>query len=176
MEDQKFLGELFDRKLMTVITRFMENTNSNLYLREVAKQCSVSPASTYRILKRLTELKIIKVNQINRFKFYQLDDNERVKQLSALVSRDPLDRFVSRAKALPGVKAIMLYGSKKETGANVMIIGDNIGESDLQPVIKEIKSGFNFDIGFLAFSVEQFEQMSSMGMYSQPKKVLWKSI
>ncbi|MBW2988554.1 hypothetical protein KY318_03510, partial [Candidatus Woesearchaeota archaeon] len=142
----------------------------------VSSKCGVSPATTYRILNRLSQLNILRVNKINRFKFYQLEDNERTRLLENLISKDPLQRFVSLASKVAGVKVLILYGIKRDTGANILVIGSDIDTSKIDEAVAIVRKDLNFTIKYLCFTVEQFEQMAAMGMYSQPKKILWKNI
>ncbi len=175
MEDSKFLGELFDKKLMAIISLFLENKSTQFYLREVASKCQVSPTTTYRIINRLVQLGILNVNTINRFKFYQLSDNERVKLLENLTSKDPIERFVSLIKDISGIKTMLLYGDRQPEYANIIIIGE-ANRDEVHRAAERVKSEFGFSVRHLSFSLEQFDQMSAMGLYPQRKKVLWKSI
>ncbi len=175
MDNSKFLGALFDQKMLSILTHFLENKNSNLYLREISVITKVPVATTFRILKKLTDLEIIKLNQINRFKFYQLNDNERVAQLSALISKNPVDRFVSKIKGVEGVESVLLY-AEKTTSANLLIIGTKLDSEKIEVAIKDVKIEFNFMVRYATSTAKRFEQQLSMGMISQPKKVLWKSI
>lgn len=176
MEESDFLGELFDRKLVSIISLFLENKNSDFYLREIAHKCGVSPATTHRLLKKLCDLRVLKLRQINRFKFYRLESNERVELLERIISKDPLQRFVAIASKLPGLHSILLYGDRKPDSANVLLIGNGIQERDAEAIASSIRQEFGFNVKHLSFGVEQFEQMVAMGLYAQGKKVLWKTI
>ena len=176
MEDSAFLEDLFDPKLMAILKLFFQNKNSSFYLREISKQAKVPEATTFRILKKLTTLEVVDLKLVNKFKFYQLAENDRVKLLGNLISKDPVAMYVESIKALEGIKAVMLYGAQKPHEANVIVIGDQVDKQELSHASERIQSQMQFKVNHLYFSSQQFEQMSSMGLYNRPKKILWKTI
>ncbi len=182
MNENEFLRELFDKKLIKILEQFIQNKNKEFYLRELSQLSKVSPASTYRIVKKLSKLGIIDKIKIKRFKFYKLARNQRTELLEELFKADPLQEFIERVKSsinkVKGneIRKIILYGEKAENKADLLIIGDIEDKTEIEKAAEEINNKYNFEVVFLTFNEEQFKKMTEMGLYSREKKVLWKSI
>ncbi len=182
MNENEFFRELFDKKLIKILEQFIQNKNKEFYLRELSQLSKVSPASTYRIVNKLSKLGIIDKIKIKKFKFYKLAQNQRTELLEELFKADPLQDFIDRIKSTMDrvkgneIKKIILYGEKTKNKADLLIIGDIEDKSDIEKAANEIKNKYNFEIVFLTFNGEQFKKMTEMGLYSRDKKVLWKSI
>ena len=176
MAENEFLRELFDPKLMKLIEIFISEKNKELYLRELSKRANVSGASTFRILNKLCKTGLIKVKQIKKFKFYQWEQNEKTALLEELFKKDILQKFLSLVKDRFGIELIILYGKKTDSKADIFLIGNIADKTEIEAIAKAIKEDLGFEINYLIFSGEQFSKMTDLGLYSQEKKVLWKTI
>lgn len=176
MEDVNFLEQLFDAKTLRILKLFLRDSQSTYYLREVSKLTGVSLASTYRILNRILKLNIIEQVQIKRFKVYKLASNKRVDFLEQFLKEEKriLESFVDQIRTHAGIQAVILHGDAQPDRANVLLIGENIDTNELKRLCAEVKEKYNFTISPLTLTQEQFNQMSSMGLYSGKKKVLFK--
>lgn len=175
MENLNLLEELFDDKKLRVIKLFLQNKEKQFYLREISKQTKVPVASTFRIVKKLMELEIIKQIKVNKFKLYKTADNDNVAFLETFLREGKrlVQLFVERAKELSGIKSIILHGEETEEKANLLLIGTNIDSNEVKRICAEIKEQYNFTISPLTLTQEQFTQMSNMGLYSGKKTVLF---
>ncbi len=173
MEVGETLQSLFDAKVMAVLKLFIKEEGKQLYLREIAKLSKVSPASTYRILKRLAGLQIIRLTELKTAKLYSLESNKTVEMLKSLVEVDTLQHFCELASLVSGVEEILLL-AKEKTKANLLILGNNIDTGELKRLCADIKEKHSFSINLMSLSREQYEQMSAMGLYPGGKKSLYR--
>lgn len=175
MEKLKVLEELFDEKLLAIL-KVVFNEKGELYLRETARKSGVPVATTFRLVKRLVDLGILKVKKVKNMKLYSLAENDKNDFLSGLLKKDVqiLEVFVEQVKKVKGVEAVVLQGERKKDKANVLIIGDEINGAELKRITAEINKEYDFQINYLPLNMEQYQQMSEIGLYSGDKKVLFK--
>ncbi len=176
MENLNLLEELFDNKKLKVIKLFLQNKEKQFYLREIAKQTRVPIASTFRIVKKLMELELIKQIKINKFKLYKTADNDNIAFLETFLKegKKMVQLFVEKVKELEGISSIILHGEETEEKANLLLIGTNIDSNEIKRICAEIKEQYKFAISPLTLTQEQFTQMSNMGLYSGKKTVLFR--
>lgn len=172
--EKKILKELFDYKLQRIL-EVLVNNNKEYYLSELAKDTNVSTASTYRILKRLEQLRIVKVRKIIKFKLYSLYHNDTTSFLSSLFlnEENALDVFVARLSEWENISAIVLQGKKEEYSANILLIGSNIDIVKVDQIVQELKEKNNYEISFVSLDKDQYVKMTSMGLYSGKKEILF---
>lgn len=175
MESEKLLEGLFDRKILLIIRYFIKNPSQNFYLRELSKSTRVPIASTYRIIKRLGELKLIKTHKFKAFKLYSWNNNEEAKYIQYILEQKKtlLDTFVEKVSSIEGVDLIILHGEATKTHASLLIIGGNIEDSKVRELVFKAKEESNFNINYLVLQPEQYNQMASMGLYSKKKTILF---
>lgn len=75
------LKGLIDDKIIRIVEAFIKNKDKPMYLREIAKISKVPPATTMRILKKISDEKIIEEIKISKFKFYQYHENKQLEVL-----------------------------------------------------------------------------------------------
>lgn len=175
MNNASLLAELFDKKVLDVITVFLKNKDKDFYLREVAKQSKVPLASTFRIVRKLQNLDFVQQIIISKFKLYRLAENEKTKGMEMLIlgRKTPLDEFVENVSRFTDVKSVILHGEVTRDGANILIIGEGVDSGELKTLNTDIKEKYNFSIKYLVLTEEQFGQMDSMGLYPKRKKVIF---
>ncbi len=174
MEPAEILESLFDNKILKIIKHFLKDEEREYYLREVARHTRVSAASTYRILNKLLELDIIKMREIKTMKLYTLAKNKNVDFIKSIMEVDVIEYFVENASKIPNVEEILLLGKKDKSKANVLLLGNNIDIAQVKLIIADIKQKYDYTVNQMSLSREQYEQMSSMGLYPGSKKVLYK--
>ena len=81
--------------------------------------------------------------------------------------------FADTAKRIPNIEKIILYGKEEPNRANILLIGENISSDEINPIIAEINERYGYKISTLRLTQEQYEQMLSMGLYPNEKKVLF---
>ena len=176
MESSDVLEHLFDEKLLKILRLFYKEYDKEFYLREIAKKTNVAPASTFRILKKLMKLKLIKQIVIKRFKLYKLEDNEYTRFLGPVVKKgkQALEVFITRAKDLYGLDSIILQSGDTDKKANLIVIGSGINQDKIKNLCGQMLEEFNYRLTALVLEKEQFEQMDKMGLYPGKKKVIYK--
>lgn len=75
------LKGLIDDKIIRVVNAFIKNKDRPMYLREIAKISQVPPATTMRILNKISKEKIIEEIKISKFKFYKYHENKKIEGL-----------------------------------------------------------------------------------------------
>ncbi|MBN2422283.1 winged helix-turn-helix transcriptional regulator [Candidatus Woesearchaeota archaeon] len=176
MDEINILEQLFDNKVLSILKLFIKDESSKYYLREISKLTKISPASTYRILKKLVDLKILELVRIKNTKLYQLNnENNNTEFLKSIlkIKTRVIDLFVENIKNTEAVNEVILHGEEKDNRANLLLIGENINQGEIKRVCAEIKEKYNFTISTLQLAREQFEQMSAMGLYPGKRKVLF---
>jgi len=176
MEPSEIMENLFDNKIVKILKFFLKNDNGQYYLREISRNTRVSPASTYRILNKLVELKILDINEIKTAKLYSISNNKAVDFMKSIFEVDVIQHFIEQAALMPQVNEILLLGKKEKAKANVLVLGENINKADMKLLIGEIKEKYDFTINQMSLSREQYEQMSAMGLYPGNKKVLFRRV
>lgn len=176
MGAKDILEQLIDPKTLKIIRVFFENDKKQFYLREISKLTEVSPASSFRILNKLVDLKIIDLIKSAKFKTYRLSDNETTRFLGQLIKKQKqvLQILVTRIKDIKELEEVILYGKEEKDKANILLIGANIPVDAAKDVCSSIKEEFNYTITPLILTREQFEQMDRMGLYPEKKRVLFR--
>ena len=178
MENKDILEQLIDQKIIKILRIFFENDKKQFYLREIAKNTGVSAASTFRLLNKLVQLKVIDQIMSAKFKTYLLSDNETTRFLGQLIKREKqiLQVFITRVKIIPGMEEVILYGKEDKDKANVLLIGNNIEAGTIKDVCSGIKEEFNYTITPLMLNREQYDQMNKMGLYPDKKRILFSNL
>ncbi len=174
--DREILEKLLSPSLVKILKLFINHEDQSYYLREIAKITKVPPASTYRILKQLVDISILKLQQIKRFKLYALNTEKRFFLVDILEDRkNAVLEFVNTVKEFDGVQMVVLHGEEDKGRANVLVIGTNLDTDSIKRNAVYIGAKFNFNIILLTLTPEQYNQMSSMGLYPGKKKILFES-
>ena len=84
-----------------------------------------------------------------------------------------IDIFIESAKSIQGVQSIIEHGEIGKDRANLLILGDTVDANELKAIVSNIKDQYKFTISYLTLTLEQFNQMSQIGLYSGGKKILW---
>ena len=176
MENKDILEQLIDPKVIKILRIFFENDKKQFYLREIAKNTGVSAASTFRLLNKLVQMRIISLIHSAKFKTYILADNETTRFLGQLIKKEKqiLQILVTRVKDISGLDEVILYGKEDKDKANVLLIGNNIEAGSVKDVCSGIKEEFNYTINPLILNRDQYDQMNSMGLYPDKKRVLFR--
>ncbi len=172
MVKKELLGKLIDPKIASIL-RIVLRTQEELTLQEISQKSLVSPASTYRILQDLAAMEILNRREWKNSKVYKPHENEKVEFLRTLFDEevDAVAEFSQAAQSIPGVQSIILYGSAKKGKANILLIGESINATSLEPLKNTLKDR-GADISYLALTKEQYDRMVTMGLYSGEKKIL----
>lgn len=175
MDNASILTDLFDKKVLSIITVLFENPEKQFYTREIAKQSKVPVASTFRLLRRLVDLEIIDLTVIKHIKLYKASTNQKAKKIGELIvgRKTPLDYFVTEMQKTETVYSIIQHGKANREGVNILLIGRDIDANIVKNVSAAVKEKYNFVVSSLTVTEEQFKQMDKMGLYPRQKTVLF---
>ena len=174
MESEKLLENLFDKKILGILRLFLNRKEQQFTLQEISNYAKVPLASTFRIMHKLVELDIVKINKIKHLKMYTLAQNEKTRYLEAIIKENKtiLEEFIDQINNVSGIRTVILHGKSEKDKANILIIGDNIESSAIRQAIVNIKGKHNFTITHLVLDEDQYNQMAAMNLYSGRKEVL----
>lgn len=177
-EETLAIKALLDEKTLKILQIFVNNDKSDYYLRELAGKADVPPATTFRIINKLLDLKIIELTKIKKLKIYKLANNTSAEFLKKILTEE-LDIgqiFKDKIKDLSGLQLAVMHGKVSKNKTNILIIGEDIDKDELKVITDEIKQLHDFNISALTLTQDQYEQMTSMGLYSGEKKILYKQV
>lgn len=151
-----------------------QHSEQEYYLRELAKASRVSPASTYRILQKLSDKQIIESRKVKKLTLYKWKANEFLESIIG-DKKSAIQEFVDDISKLEGIKEIVLHGAEKKDKASILIIG-NAEPTAISNCETRIREKYEFSILSTQLLESQYEQMSSMGLFPGQKKTLFKKI
>ncbi len=174
IEKKEILVGLLDKNVLKILKTFMNNTDQEYYLRELAKRSRVSPATTFRIIHQLLKLELITESKVKRFKFYSLHEQNASFLVDILSDRrSAVQEFVEQIKEDPAIEMIVLHGKEERRKANLLLIGKDINQEMARAASLRAKEEYGFNIIHLTLDPNQYNQMSSMGLYPGKKVLLY---
>lgn len=167
---------LLDEKMLRILQVFVNNEKEDYYLRELASKSNVPPATTYRIINRLLDLKIIELTKIKKLKIYRIASTPQADFLKKILKEelDVASLFVNKVKDLQGVSLVVVHGKVNKNKTNILVIGESVSKDSLDAASKEINTEYGHNISALSLTQDQYEQMTSMGLYSGEKKIVFR--
>ena len=177
MQHQELLEKLFDKRIIAILNVLInDNSEEGLYLREISKLSKVSAATTYRILQKLKALQVIREIRIKKSKFYKSIRSRRTEFLFQMLKKDiqVLQIFIEQIKEIREIQTAILHGEQTAKRANLLLIGQHIDTGRIKEICGSILDKYHFTVSPLILTPEQYEQMSSMGLYSGNEKIIWK--
>ncbi len=174
MDKKLVLEKLFDKKMIKVLRLLINNPGREFYLREMSKITKVSPATTYRIVKTLKELELVQEKKNKYLKLYSANQKNLSIFQDLLEDKSAaLKEFVEFVSKMQGVKQVILHGDEEKDKASIIIVGEGSSQEQISSKVVEIKERFAFNIIYMFLSPDQYSQMSSMGLFSGNKVVLF---
>lgn len=165
---------LLDQNLLKILKTFINNEDQQFYLRELAKRARVPPASTYRILRTLLKLELIKEMRMKRFKFYSLNAENADFLIDLLADRkSAVQEFVEAIRIDASLEMAVLHGKEEKGKANLLLIGMGLDQERIRAAALAVKEQYGFNIIHLTLNPDQYNQMSSMGLYPGKKVILF---
>ncbi len=176
MDRKKIVETLFDKKVIKILRLFINNPDNRYYLREISRIAKVSPASTYRVLKSMKELELIKEYKDKHLKTYSID-----KKNSSLFSHlledktSAVEEFVEAVKDIYGLEKVIKHGEQEKNKINMLLLGKGIDEEKIRKTVVDVKQKYGLTIIFLVLLPDQYEQLLDMGLYPGKKEILYES-
>lgn len=177
MTDKKTIIEsLLNPSLLKILKLFINNEDQKYYLREIAKNTKIPPATTYRMLNQLVKAKILDVEQIKTMKLYILNQDNTYFLTEMLQDRkNAVQEFVESISAFDNVEMVVLHGNEEKNKANVLVIGKDMDIESIKKNALYVSEKYKFNIILLTLAPEQYNQMASMGLYPGKKKILFEA-
>lgn len=171
---REVLEGLLEPSTFRILQLFVNNDDQRYYLREIAKLTKVPPASTYRVINHLVDIGILGVEHIKRFKLYYINIEQSQFLMDILQTRkSAVVEFINTVKEFDGVQLVVLHGKEDKKKANVLVIGNDMDIDSIKRNSAYISDKFKFNIILLTLTPDQYNQMSSMGLYPGKKKILF---
>lgn len=172
--EREVMEALVAPSTMKILRLFINNEDQQYYLREVSKLTKVPPATTYRVLQLLVGIGILDLQAIKKFKLYSFNYETGRFLLDLLQDRkSAVAEFVNSVKAFDGVQLVVLHGKEDKNRANVLVIGTEMDSESIKRNSVYFSDKYKFNIILLTLSPDQYNQMSSMGLYPGKKKILF---
>ncbi|MBI2040631.1 MAG: helix-turn-helix domain-containing protein [DPANN group archaeon] len=166
-ERSVLLANLFDAKTVEVLKRLLHKKDV-FYLRDVARESSVSLATTFRIVQKLITLGLVKKVQQDKFVFYHIvRDTPIFNEIHALIvgsAPDPIKLF--KDKLLERFNNFTIY---KDKDKKLFVVGDEIKNGELDELAKSIQDQTGTKINFMILQSQMFDSMNNMGLISKDK-------
>ena len=174
--DRDVLEALLPSSTLKILKLFINNEDQTYYLREISKLTKVPPASTFRIIQKLVEHKILLIDYIKKFKLYRFNPENARFLVNVLQDRkSAVVEFVNSIKEFDGVQMVVLHGQEDKNRANVLVIGNNMDVESIKRNSVYIGEKYKFNIILLTLVPDQYNQMASMGLYPGKKKILYEA-
>lgn len=75
------LVELIEPKIRKILQVLLKNRGKLYHLHQISTESKVSPATTFRLVKKLVALGFIDVTPVGKLKIYHIADNKKTKNL-----------------------------------------------------------------------------------------------
>jgi len=170
------LKELFDKKILGIMSIFLENPGKKYFLSEISRKSKINVTTTFRVLNTLVEKKFVRNTLIGKTRSYELEINKKTYDLQKMMRRDndPVQEFIDTVSKFPRVKKVILE-SRENNGAHLAIVGDFLTHNEkIKNKVEEIKIRYNFNIEVVEFSEEQFEKLKKFKTLGFENKSIWR--
>ena len=163
MSAKNIVEEFFDKKVLSILKLFLFDETGQFYLREVSKKARVPVATTFRIVNKLKDMGIVEETVIKKTKLYSLSHNKDTKILSELLEekKTVIEEFVEAVSKIDNVQMIVKHG--EETKDKTLV----------KKKVGDIKEKYDFNIIEYVLEPGVFNQMSTGGLISGKKVILW---
>lgn len=172
MDKKEVLAGLMDRKRVAIL-KILLGAKEELVLKEIAQKSGVPVSSTFRILQEFADANVIARRVWKTSTVYSSSQGEETDFLRELFQEgyDGVGEFVNMVENIAGVQSIILHGVKRSGKANILVIGSGIDTGKIEDVGNRVREK-GFDLSYVTFTRQQYDQMSKMGLYQGEKKVL----
>lgn len=173
---REVMEALIAPSLLKLLKFFINNEGQKYYLREISKQTRIAPATVHRLLKQLVYDDIIEMEKVKKFKLYYFNTEKNRFLLDIFQDRkSAVAEFIRSIKEFDGVQLIVLHGKEEKNSANVLVIGEAMDVESIKRNALYMSDKYKFNLILLTLTPDQYNQMSSMGLYPGKKKILFES-
>ncbi|MBT3814635.1 hypothetical protein HOE37_01440 [Candidatus Woesearchaeota archaeon] len=79
--------DLLDKKVINILKVLTSNPKEHFHIQKLSSRAKVPLSSTFRIVNRLTKIKVITITKINKFKIYQINE-DKMSELKLLLGEN----------------------------------------------------------------------------------------
>lgn len=162
------MDELFNRYgYWKVLAFFLKRPNSEVYVRELARTLTVSPASANSALAYLYKLKILNRNKKGPAHFYNLNNDiplvQSLKKAYTLFFLEEMNFVDLCVKADPNIISLLVYGSfangtyDEKSDFDILVIGGD--KMALMETAKLLEKEVIREVNIECFSVSSWQKL-----------------
>ncbi len=173
-----FTGLIASKTRIKLLTRFFFNPLTQSYLRELAKEFSLSTNAVREELNQLTKTQLLVSEKKGRQVLYSANtEHPLFPELKSMVSKvmgidKVLDSIVTRLGALEAAYLVDDYAEGKDSGIIDLLLVGKIDEYHLNDLSRKTERYIKRKIRSLVLSRDEYEQMAP-GLKNRPKVLIW---
>ena len=159
---------LISPKILKIVAVFLES-GQLLYVREIARKLSLSPATVSRLLKNLVGQELLTSQKKGSLKLFQLNANHpSLPEISGLAQKEAgrIPLITRVLKQIPLVSSATVYGSAAKdqlssaSDIDLMIVGTPPVD-DLNHRLNRLEKTLGREINYSLYSPDEFSQQKS---------------
>ena len=178
--DNLLSGIITSKTRIKLLMRFFFNPKTRSYLRELAKEFSVSTNAVREELNQLTKTNLLKSEKNGRQVFYQANtEHSLFPELKSMVSKvmgidQVIDSIITRLGNLEKAYLVDDYAEGKDTGIiDIILIGD-IDQYHLNDLSRKTERYIKRKIRSLVLSQTEYQEMLP-SLIKRPQVLIWKA-
>jgi hypothetical protein len=179
--DNLLSGLISSKTRVKLLMRFFLNPQTRSYLRELAKDFSVSTNAVREELNQLTHTQLLKSEKSGRQVYYRANTEHALfPELRSMVLKvmgvdQVIDGIIHRLGNLERAYLIDDYAEGKDSGIiDIILVGD-IDSFQLNDLTRKTEHYINRKIRSLVLSPDEFRAMLP-NLMSRPKILIWEAI
>ena len=178
--DNLFTGLIASKTRIKLLMRLFFNPKTQSYLRELAKEFSVSTNSVREELNQLTKTKLLKSQKDGRQVYYKANtEHPLFPELKSMVSKvmgidQVIDGIVNRLGDLESAYLIDDYAEGKDTGIIDLLLVGNINHYHLNDLSRKTERYINRKIRSLVLSRQEFKELLPE-LKKRPQVLIWEA-
>jgi len=167
---EKLLSEVFDSKTVAVIYALL-GKGGRFYLRDLSRESGVSLATAHRIIQRLVTTGMIKRDESDRIKFYEVDrGSDSFKMLASMFldkSKTPSEIIKDRIGLMHGSEPRIFVDQDDQN--KIVIVSALMDRDNLYDITGFVNGELGTEISPILFSNSQFLEMKKAGFFDSRK-------
>ena len=175
-----FAGIIASKTRIKLLIRFFFNPEAKSYLRELAKEFTVSTNSVREELNQLTKTKLLKSEKNGRQVYYSADTSHPLfPELKSMVSKvmgidQVIDGIVNRLGDIEEAYLIDDYAEGKDTGIiDLLLVGD-VNQYHLNDLSRKTERYIKRKIRSLVLSRDEYENLLPE-LRKRPRVLIWEA-
>ena len=175
-----FEGLIASKTRVKLLIRFFFNPETRAYLRELAKDFSVSTNAVREELNQLTKTDILKKEKNGRQVYYMANQKHPLfPELKSMVSKvmgidQVVDGIVNRLGDLERAYLIDDYAEGKDTGIIDLLLVGEIDQYHLNDLSRKTERYINRKIRSLVLSKKEYDNLGPE-LEKRPRVLIWES-